>query len=680
MSEPVSRDIIRTVENLKKDLHYHNYRYYVLDDPIISDAAYDRMLRELIELERQYPELASPDSPTVRIGAPPLEKFESVAHRLPMLSLDNGFHESDILDFHHRIIRTLKPSRTILYTVEPKLDGIAVELVYEKGILTMASTRGDGFYGEGITANVRTIPSIPLKLQNIAHHPVPNLLEVRGEIILTHEGFRRLNAERSQMNLPIFANPRNAAAGSLRQLDSRVTARRPLEIYVYGPATMTDMAFESQWEALQTLKSYGFRINPLIRPQITIEEALACYRDLDKKRSSLPYDIDGVVIKVDRVKYQDQLGVKSRSPRWAIAYKFKALEETTQVNDIEVNVGRTGILTPVALLEPVDIGGVTVSRATLHNEDEIARKDIRIGDRVLVKRAGDVIPKVVQVITAVRTGEEKPFVMPAHCPVCGSPTIRMKDEAAVRCVNVSCPAQVKERIRHFVSKKGFDIDGFGEKLAEQLVERHLVTSYADIFRLDTETLQVLDRMGPKSARNLVQAIDQARSIRFSRFLYALGIRHVGEYMAGILAGKYSKLEALQRADVEELQAIEGVGPIVAGSIVAFFSNAANREILHHLMGNGIHIEAEVQKAEPQFDALNEKTFVLTGTLQSMSRAVAKARIEQAGGWVSGSVSRRTDYVVAGEKAGTKLDKARLLGITVLDENEFRQLFQESDNR
>jgi DNA ligase (NAD+) len=680
MSEHVSRDIIRTVEKLKKALHYHNYRYYVLDDPVISDAAYDRMLRELIELEQQYPQLVSPDSPTARVGAPPLDKFASVAHRLPMLSLDNGFNESEILEFHQRIVRLLNRSDTILYTAEPKLDGIAVELVYENGILTMAATRGDGFQGEVITANVKTIPSVPLKLQEAENHPMPELLEVRGEIILTHDGFRHLNAERRQMDLPTFANPRNAAAGSLRQLDSRITARRPLEIYVYGPGAMTDMAFETQWQTLQTLKSYGFRINPLIRPQITIKEALAYYRELDEKRSSLPYEIDGVVIKVDRIKDQEQLGVKSRSPRWAIAYKFEALEETTQVTDIEVNVGRTGTLTPVALLEPVNIGGVTVSRATLHNEDEIARKDIRIGDRVLVKRAGDVIPKVVQVIKAVRTGGETPFVMPDHCPVCGSPAIRMKDEAAVRCVNVSCPAQVKERIRHFVSKKGFDIDGFGEKLAEQLVERHLVTSYADIFRLDTETLQVLDRMGPKSARNLVQAIDQARSIRFSRFLYALGIRHVGEYMAGILAGKYSKLEALQRADVEELQAIEGVGPIVAGSIVAFFSNAANREILHHLMGNGIHIEAEVQKAEPQFDALNEKTFVLTGTLQSMSRAVAKARIEQAGGWVSGSVSRRTDYVVAGEKAGTKLDKARLLGITVLDENEFRQLFQESDNR
>lgn len=677
MPDTIPPHIIHTVEKLRKELHDHNYRYHVLDDPVISDAAYDRMLHELIALENRYPQLASPDSPTARVGAPPLEKFESAAHRLPMLSLDNGFNEGDILDFDQRVKKLLNISAPILYTAEPKLDGIAVELVYEDGMLIMASTRGDGFSGEVITANVRTIPSVPLRLQTSDSRQAPAMLEVRGEIILTREGFQRLNEEREKMDLPTFANPRNAAAGSLRQLDSKITAGRPLEIYSYGLGMVTGIAFESQWQTLQELKAYGFRINPLIRPRIGIRETLDYYHELSRKRASLPYEIDGIVIKVDKTEYQKSLGEKSRSPRWAIAYKFEALEETTRINDIEVNVGRTGTLTPVALLQPVSLGGVTVSRASLHNEDEILRKDIRIGDRVLVKRAGDVIPQVVQVITSVRTGREKPFVMPERCPVCGSPAIRVEGEAAVRCVNVGCPAQVRERIKHFVSKGGFDIDGLGDKLAEQLVDRHLVSSYADIFTLDRDTLQSLERMGPKSARNLIDAIEKAKMIRFSRFLYALGIRHVGEHMAGILAREYRHPEALTAAGKEELEAIEGIGPIVAASIVGFFENLSNRDIIHHLFENGVQIEAEGEKAayRPK-GALLGKTFVLTGTLTSMTRNEARALIETAGGKVTGSVSRNTDYVVAGEKAGSKLDKAGALGISVLDENAFKRLIGE----
>ncbi|MBW2449660.1 MAG: NAD-dependent DNA ligase LigA [Deltaproteobacteria bacterium] len=555
--------IIKRVEELRQALHRHNYRYYVLDDPEVSDAEYDRMMQELLKLETDFPDLMRPDSPTLRIGAAPLDKFETVEHSIPMLSLENGFNDQDIMAFDQRIKKNLSMDSDIIYTAEPKLDGVAVELVYENGRLITASTRGDGFIGELITSNVRTIRSVPLRLHNVKEKIIPSLLEVRGEVFIEKEAFKSLNNERLDENLPPFANPRNAAAGSLRQLDSRITAKRPLEIFFYGVGRVADLVLESHWDTLFALQKLGFRINPHTRPKITIKKVIECYKDLSEKRHLLPYDIDGMVIKVDSLSLQRRLGATSRSPRWAIAYKFKAVQETTQIIDINVQVGRTGALTPVAHLSPVKIGGVTVSRATLHNEDEIKRKDIKIGDTVLIHRAGDVIPEVVKVIISKRTGEEKTFTMPTSCPVCNSSVVRSIDEAALRCINTSCSSQVKERIKHFASKRAFDIDGFGEKLIEQLVDKDLLFSYADIFKLKEDMLKNLDRMGSKSANNIVSAIEDSKQITLSRFLYALGIRNVGEHVAGILARSFENLERLIGATPDELVAIDGVGPVVA---------------------------------------------------------------------------------------------------------------------
>jgi DNA ligase (NAD+) len=493
MPENLNPQIVQKVAALRKALHRHNYRYYVLDDPEISDAEYDRMMQELKQLEENYPQLTRPDSPTTRVGAPPLEKFDTVAHTIPMLSLDNGFNDEDILDFDGRVKRNLDTQSTILYTAEPKLDGVAVELIYENGKLVTASTRGDGVAGELITTNVKTIKSVPLVMQTDSLHAPPSRLEIRGEVFIGLEAFKKFNKERLEQELPPFANPRNAAAGSLRQLDSKITATRPLEVFFYGIGVVEDITFQSHGELLKSLKNWGFRINPFIRPTIAIREVLDYYRELREKRHQLPYDIDGVVVKVDDISLQQRLGATSRSPRWAIAYKFKAVQESTTLEAIEIQVGRTGVLTPVAQLKPVNVGGVMVSRATLHNEDEIGKKDIRIGDKVLVQRAGDVIPEIVKVITSRRDGRETQFKMPQACPVCDSPVIRMEGEAATRCINSSCRAQVKERIKHFASKGAFDIDGMGDKLVDQLVEKGLLTSFADLFKLDEGILAGLER-------------------------------------------------------------------------------------------------------------------------------------------------------------------------------------------
>ena len=463
--------IIAKVEDLRKTLHHHNYRYYVLDDPQISDAAYDRMMQELIRLEKTYPQLASPDSPSVRVGAPPLTRFDTISHSVPMLSLDNGFNDGEILDFDNRVKKNLNTADDILYTAEPKMDGVAVELVYENGKLAAASTRGDGLRGELITDNIKTIRAVPLLMQTSKKSVEPSLLEVRGEVFIGIEAFKRFNQERVEQGLPPFANPRNAAAGSLRQLDSKITAGRPLDIFFYGVGRIADVVSDSHWDLLQSLKHWGFKINPLIRPRIKINEILTFYRKLIDLRHQLTYDIDGMVIKVDSLGLQQRLGTTTRSPRWAIAYKFEALQETTVLENIEVQVGRTGVLTPVAHLAPVKVGGATVSRATLHNEDEIEKKDVRIGDTVLIQRAGDVIPEVVKVILSERSGAEKKFTMPDVCPVCQSGVVRMEGESAIRCINYSCSAQVKERIRHFASKGAFDLDGLGDKLVDQLVEK-----------------------------------------------------------------------------------------------------------------------------------------------------------------------------------------------------------------
>jgi DNA ligase (NAD+) len=662
--------ILKRIEELRKALHWHNYRYYVLDEPEISDAEYDRMMQELIKLEADYPELSSPDSPSLRVGAPPLEKFETVEHSLPMLSLENGFNDADIMEFDRRVKKNLNIDGEIIYTAEPKLDGLAVELVYENGRLVTASTRGDGFSGELITPNVRTIRAVPLKLRHAKEKKAPLLLEVRGEVYIEKDAFKRLNAERLEENLPLFANPRNAAAGSLRQLDSKITAKRPLEIFVYGVGRITDLGLESHWEVLLALQEFGFKINPHIRSKITIRDAIDCYRDLSEMRHLLPYDIDGMVVKVDSMAYQGLLGATSRSPRWAIAYKFKAIQETTRIVNIDVRVGRTGTLTPVAHLDPVKIGGVTVSRATLHNEDEIKRKDIKIGDTVLVQRAGDVIPEVVKVITSKRTGEEKTFNMPHRCPVCNSSVIRFENEAALRCINTSCPAQVKERIKHFASKGAFDIEGLGDKLIEKLVEKKLLRSYADIFRLKEDALKDLERMGSKSAANTVQAIEKSKAIPLNRFIYALGIRHVGEHVAGILAKTFKSFEKIRTSEPEDLEAVHEIGTVVARSIADFFGQHENQETVKDMIDGGIRI-LEISGVEKNM--LAGKTFVLTGVFETMTRDDAKKRIEAAGGKVSGSVSRNTDYLVVGASPGSKLQKAEELGVGIIDENKLKAL-------
>jgi DNA ligase (NAD+) len=587
-----------------------------------------------------------------------------------MLSLDNGFNDGEILDFDNRVKRNLNTADDIIYTAEPKMDGVAVELVYENGKLAAASTRGDGVTGELITANVKTIRAVPLLMQTSGLARAPSILEVRGEVFIGIEAFNNYNQERLDQGLPSFANPRNAAAGSLRQLDSKITAGRPLDVFFYGVGIVADIVLESHWDLLQSLKTWGFKINPLIRPRIKIKEILAFYRELIEKRHQLPYDIDGMVIKVDSLALQQRLGATTRSPRWAIAYKFEALQETTVLENIEVQVGRTGVLTPVAHLAPVKVGGATVSRATLHNEDEIEKKDVRIGDTVLIQRAGDVIPEVVKVILSKRSGAEKKFTMPDVCPVCRSAVVRIEGESAIRCINYSCSAQVKERIKHFASKGAFDFDGLGDKIVDQLVEKKLLTSYADLFKLDGEILAGLERMGAKSAANLIQAIEKGKRISFARFIYALGIRHVGEHVAVLLAAHFESLEALVSCSKDDLIAIEGIGPVVAESIASFFNREENLIIVDRILHSGVQIVFEVQKMTGSLDG---KVFVLTGSMESMTRRQAKEIIAAAGGKVSGSVSRNTDYVVAGESAGSKLAKARELGIQIIDEVALREM-------
>ncbi|MDP2862001.1 MAG: NAD-dependent DNA ligase LigA [Desulfobacterales bacterium] len=669
MSEFIDPDIVKRINNLREELHRHNYRYYAMDDPEISDSEYDRMMRELIELETGCPELSSPDSPSLRIGAHPLKKFETVRHSVKMLSLDNAFSDSDILDFDRRVKKELGTDEQVLYTAEPKMDGVAVELVYEDGRLVIASTRGDGETGEEITSNVKTIRTVPILLQRHNEESVvPARLEVRGEVVISREGFRRLNEDMLSRGLPLFANPRNAAAGSLRQLDSKVTARRPLEIFFYGTGEMDGINIESHWDRLCALKELGFRINLHIKPKIKIDGVLEYYRELVKKRYELPYDIDGMVIKTDSIRLQLRLGSTARSPRWAIAYKFKAIQETTKILDIAVQVGRTGTLTPVAHLETVNIGGVNVNRATLHNEDEVRRKDVRIGDTVLVQRAGDVIPEIVKVIDTARNGNEKVFNMPENCPSCGSQVVRDVKEASVRCSNESCPAKIKAQIEHFASKRAFDIDGLGEKLTGQLVDNGLLSSYADIFYLDKTEIESLGRMGAKSAENLAEAIEKSKNISFTRFLYALGIRHVGEHIAEILSLKYGSLESLFGATYDELKEIKGIGPVVAQSLFDFLNLEENRKKIDRILIGGVKLlfKEKIKKA-----TLDGKVFVLTGVLETMTRNEAVKKIKMLGGKVSESVSKKTDYLAAGKSPGSKLEKASALGVEIIDEDALK---------
>jgi len=657
------------VRQLQQMLNDHNYYYHVLDDPKISDAEYDRLMQELIVLETAHPELKGPDSPTQRVGGAPLPAFGHAAHTIPMLSLDNAFSDQEILAFHDRILKNTG-REDILYTAEPKLDGVAIELRYETGVLVQAVTRGDGFVGEVVTDNVRTIRSVPLGLRADAV-PCPDLLEVRGEVFISRAGFQDLNRQRETRGEPVFANPRNAAAGSLRQLDSAVTASRPLDLFVYGRGQVEGLTFDSQSGFLDALTTLGFPVNPLVKKQITIEQALAFYQELIEMRLDLPYEIDGMVIKVNHVNLQQRLGEKIKSPRWAIACKFAAIQEVTRINEILVQVGRTGALTPVAVLEPVQVGGVTVSRATLHNMDEIKRKDIRIGDKALITRAGDVIPKVIKVMVGERTGDEQIFEMPAHCPVCGSRVQRLEDEAAVKCINAACQAQRKERIRHFVSKKGFDIDGLGKKLVDQLVNEGLLTSFADLFSLKKERLTPLDRMADKSAQNLVTAIDNARQIPLHRFIFALGIDHTGENAARLLAKTFDTLDDLMVAAEADIELIHGMGTITAKAIAAFFASPENQALIQKIRESGVVITNTLAGQPDEKDhVFAGKTLVLTGTLSAMTRSEAKKALQTAGAKVTGSVSARTDYLVAGTEAGSKLAKARELNVPVLDEDRF----------
>ena len=663
------REAAERAAELRREIEYHNYRYYVLDDPEISDAEYDALMKELEGLEEEYPELRSPNSPTQRVGAPPLEEFGTVAHTIPMLSLANAMEPEAVIEFDQRIKRFLKTDEEIAYVAEPKLDGVAVELIYEGGEFTVGSTRGDGFIGEAITQNLRTIKTIPLHLIEREHNP-PVRLEVRGEVFMEVRDFQDLNKERGESEEPLFANPRNAAAGSLRQLDSSITAQRPLKIFCYGIGEVLGWEFEGQWEVLQTLPQWGLRTNPLARRCAHIQEAVTYYDEINVLREAQPYEMDGVVIKVDNFELQRRLGEVSRSPRWAVAYKFPAQEATTRIISIRAQVGRTGALTPVAKMEPVRIGGVEVKRASLHNQDEIDKKDVRIGDTVVVRRAGDVIPEVVKVITSKRTGTEQRFVMPATCPVCESDVIRLPGEAAHRCIGISCPAQVKGRIKHFASKRAMDIDGLGTKLIEQLFDEGMIKDIADLYDLTQDDLAALERMAEKSAANLIEALGHSKHPPLGRFIYALGIRHVGEHIAQVLARNLMSLDAIVHATEEDLVAIPEIGPEVAQSIVRFFKDKGNRKEIERLHKAGVRIaEPKVQKEEP----LKGKTFLFTGALEGMSRNEAKDLVEARGGEVASSAGKGVDYVVAGKDPGSKYAKARELGLTIIDEEEFKRL-------
>jgi DNA ligase (NAD+) len=658
------------VERLRAEIERHDYNYYVLDAPTVPDAEYDRLMRELQELEHEFPDLVTAESPTQRVGGQPLDGFREVRHATPMLSLANAFSEQEIVQFHERVTRGLEVEQ-VDYVAEPKLDGVAISLRYESGRLQQAATRGDGTTGEDVTSNVRTIAAIPLRLQAAeGRRRWPPHLEVRGEIYMPLAGFRAYNAEAREAGRKELVNPRNAAAGSLRQLDPRLTAQRPLAFYAYSLVT-ADTVFDSHFEALQQLRAWGFPVNSEIQRVRDAEGCMAYYREMSRKRPDLPYDIDGVVYKVDRREQQETLGFVSRAPRWAIAHKFPAQEEITRLVAIDVQVGRTGTLTPVARLEPVFVGGVTVTNATLHNLDEIRRKDVRAGDWVTVRRAGDVIPEVVAAVHERRTGELAEFRMPDSCPVCGSAVEQVEGEAAFRCTGgLFCAAQRVRSILHFASRKALDIEGLGEKLVEQLVDLDLVRSVADLFRLNHEQLVGLERMGEKSADNLLTQLERSKKPALDRLLYALGIREVGEVTATALARHFGTLERLRKAQEEELVEVPDVGPIVAGHVYAFFQEPHNLEVLDQLAQAGLRWQP--LEAPSGAQPLDGQTWVLTGTL-GMPRARAKGLLESLGARVSGSVSVRTTVVLAGADAGSKLRKAEKLGVEVIDEEAFLAL-------
>jgi DNA ligase (NAD+) len=656
-------------ESLREQINHHNYRYYVLDDPEVTDAEYDLLMRRLEDLEQAHPELRTPDSPTQRVGAAPSQEFGVVAHRRMMLSLGNAMSAQEMLEFDRRIKRFLRSDGEVEYVAEVKLDGLAVELVYEDGYLTVGSTRGDGVNGEDVTQNIRTIKSVPLRLIKPAS-AIPQLLEVRGEVILPRRAFERLNEERAKAGEAPFANPRNAAAGSLRQLDPRITASRPLDIFCHSHGVLQGIQFNSQWEFLNGIKQLGLRTNPLSRLCHNVDEVLEYWNRLTEQRYELDYEADGVVAKVNSFELQERLGEVSRSPRWAIAYKFKAQQAETRVREINTYVGRIGSLTPVAKLEPVQLAGVTISNASLHNLDEIRRKDVREGDTVLVERAGDVIPYVVRV-TAQGEPRAAQFQMPKNCPECGGVVVHEEGEVAFVCVNVNCPARMRESIRHFASKNALDIDGLGDKLVAQLVTTGLVRELDDLYRLKKSDLLGLERLADKSAQNILDAIERSREVSLERLINGLGIRHVGEHTARQLALRFGNLRALIAADEEELRAVRDIGPEVARSIRQYFDEPRNRRAVERL-AEKLKIAQPATSADGR-NHLRDRSFVLTGSLTTMTREEAEQKILAAGGRVSSSVSRKTDFVVAGADPGSKLRKAHEMGVKILDEQEFVKL-------
>ncbi len=671
----VPEKVRKRVEELRKEIEYHNYRYYVLNDPVISDPEYDKLFRELLELEEKYPELKVPYSPTQRIGGEPAKEFKTRAHSIPMYSLDNAFGTDEWLSYVERI-KKLLPDEKIEFWVDPKLDGLAVEVIYENGKFVGAATRGDGFVGEDVTANMSTIKNLPLQL--FGDGDVPEYLEVRGEVIIFIEDFYKLNRKQAEENKKLFANPRNAAAGSLRQLDPKVTAQRPLKFYAHGIGLVRWKDGKDRWkthsEAMEALKRYGISITPESKLCSNEKEVIEYYQEMEKRRREFPFQIDGIVCKVNDLDQQKRLGSTARAPRWAIALKFKAIQAETILEDIIVQVGRTGVLTPVAILKPVSIGGVTITRATLHNEDEIKAKGLKIGDHVIVQRAGDVIPEVVRPVVEKRTGKEKEFVFPKTCPVCGSRVERLKGEVAYRCLNASCPAKIKQGLIHFVSKAGLDIEGIGKRWIDIWVDKGIVKNFVDLFKLKKKDIINLERMGPKLAENMLSSIKKAKeNATLDKLISALGIRFVGEQTAKVLAEHFKDLDELASATVEDLLKIKDIGPETANSIYSFFHNSENLKLIQEFKKIGLWPVSKEKEKEKRSSKLEGKRFLFTGKLSSMTREKAKKIVEELGGIAVNNISKKVDFLVVGENPGSKLEKAKKLGVKIISEKEFLEL-------
>ena len=666
------KDIATKIKDLRDQIDNHNYRYYVMDNPIISDSEYDQIMRELEALEKNNENLITPDSPTQRVGASPLKEFGTITHREPMLSLANAMSEEEIIAFYIRLEKVLKTQKDIELIGEPKLDGLGVELVYENNMFVSGSTRGDGIVGENITQNLKTIKAIPLKLRTDLRE-TPSLLEVRGEVFISTSDFKKLNDTRIKNDLPEFANPRNAAAGSLRQLDSKITAERPLSIYCYEAGEVLGASFNTHLDFLSALKDWGFPVNPEIKLVKTPKKMVEYHKNLELIRNKLSYDIDGTVFKINKIQQRKTLGIRSRSPRWAIAGKFKAQQVTTRVLNIVASVGRTGAVTPVAQLEPVNVGGVNVTNATLHNQDEVDRKDVRIGDKIILQRAGDVIPEVVKVIIEKRPKKTVPYLLPVECPSCNHLLVRLKDEVVTRCKNRSCPAQIKGRIIHFISKSALDIDGFGEKLVGQLVDKKIIETIDDVFKLTFKKLESLDRMAEKSANNILNAIHDAKKTSFARFIYALGIRNVGYHLSKVLEKEFKgNIESFRKSSIENLESIDEVGPIVAKTIIKFWNESSNVQIVDSCLSLGVEL---APVSTPISEKLKDKVFVFTGTLTKFNRNEAKDLVASNGGKTSNSISKKIDFLVAGPGAGSKLKKSKDLAITILTEQEFLDIIK-----